>query len=263
MRKDPKHRMKFAAPTVAVATMIALAPRPAHALDLSGLIGPLVGLLIAGEVEDVLDGLIASGGVIATIETEINIQGDAIADLGIDIGDLRGSLDAVEIDVANLVTVTGNLSAAVDGQQISIDALTETTATHSTTLATHTGQIASLQTAATTTAATLLDHGQRLDTLDARMNDGFAALSAGIDRVNQRVDVAHEGVAMAMALSSPYVPQDKTFALSGGWGTFEGKNAFGLSGAVRATEYLQFDAGVAYGASSASVGGRMGATLAW
>jgi hypothetical protein len=68
---------------------------------------------------------------------------------------------------------------------------------------------------------------------------------------------------MAMALSSPYVPEDKTFAISGGWGTFEGKNAFGLSGAMRATEYLQFDAGVAYGASTASVGGRMGATLAW
>lgn len=255
--------MTFAAPTLALATMMALAPRPAHALDLSGLIGPLIGLLSTNDVEGVLDGLIAPDGVIAAIEAEINIQADLIDDLDIDIVDLRGSLDTVEIGVANLVTVTGDLTASVNGHQIAIDALTQTTTTHATTLVTHTDQIASLQTAATTTAATLLDHGQRLDSLDARMSDGFAALASGIDRVNQRVDVAHEGVAMAMALSSPYVPEDKTFALSGGWGTFEGKNAFGLSGAVRATEYLQFDAGVAYGASTASVGGRMGATLAW
>lgn len=255
--------MKFAAPTLVLATMMALAPKPAHALDLSGLIGPLVGLLSTNDVEGVLDGLIGPTGVIATIETEINIQADLINEIDVDIVDLRGSLDAVEIDVANLVTVTGDLTASVDGQQVSIDALTQTTANHSTTLVTHTDQIVTLQTAATTTAATLLDHGQRLDTLDARMSDGFAALASGIDRVNQRVDVANEGVAMAMALSSPYVPEDKTFALSGGWGTFEGKNAFGLSGAVRATEYLQFDAGVAYGASTSSVGGRMGATLAW
>lgn len=255
--------MAFAAPTLALATMMALAPRPAHALDLSGLIGPLIGLLSTNDVEGVLDGLIAPDGVIAAIEAEINIQADLINEIDVDIVDLRGSLDAVEIDVANLVTVTGDLTASVDGHHIAIDALTQTTTTHATTLVTHTDQIASLQTAATTTAATLLDHGQRLDSLDARMSDGFAALASGIDRVNQRVDVAHEGVAMAMALSSPYVPEDKTFAISGGWGTFEGKNAFGLSGAVRATEYLQFDAGVAYGASTASVGGRMGATLAW
>jgi hypothetical protein len=255
--------MTFAAPTLALATMMALAPRPAHALDLSSLIGPLIGLLSTNDVEGVLDGLIAPDGVIAAIEAEINLQADLIDDLDIDIVDLRGSLDTVEIGVANLVTVTGDLTASVEGHQIAIDALTQTTTTHATTLVTHTDQIASLQTAATTTAATLLDHGQRLDSLDARMSDGFAALASGIDRVNQRVDVAHEGVAMAMALSSPYVPEDKTFAISGGWGTFEGKNAFGLSGAVRATEYLQFDAGVAYGASTASVGGRMGATLAW
>lgn len=255
--------MTFAAPTLALATMMALAPRPAHALDLSGLIGPLIGLLSTNDVEGVLDGLIAPDGVIAAIEAEINLQADLIDDLDIDIVDLRGSLDTVEIGVANLVTVMGDMTASVEGHQIAIDALTQTTTTHATTLVTHTDQIASLQTAATTTAATLLDHGQRLDSLDARMSDGFAALASGIDRVNQRVDVAHEGVAMAMALSSPYVPEDKTFALSGGWGTFEGKNAFGLSGAVRATEYLQFDAGVAYGASTASVGGRMGATLAW
>ncbi len=255
--------MTFAAPTLALAAMMALAPRPAHALDLSGLIGPLIDLLSTSDVELVLDGLIAPDGVIEAIEAEINIQGNLINDIAIDISDLRGSLDTVEIDVANLLTVTGDLTASVDGQQVAIDELMQTSATHSTTLVTHTDQIASLQTAATTTAATLLEHGQRLDSLDTRMSDGFAALASGIDRVNQRVDVAHEGVAMAMALSSPYVPEDKTFAISGGWGTFEGKNAFGLSGAVRATEYLQFDAGVTYGASTASVGGRMGATLAW
>jgi hypothetical protein len=161
--------MTFAAPTLALATMMALAPRPAHALDLSGLIGPLIGLLSTNDVEGVLDGLIAPDGVIAAIEAEINLQADLIDDLDIDIVDLRGSLDTVEIGVANLVTVTGDMTASVEGHQIAIDALTQTTTTHATTLVTHTDQIASLQTAATTTAATLLDHGQRLDSLDARI----------------------------------------------------------------------------------------------
>ncbi len=251
-----KTRMRALA---AGAALSLLGAAPAHAIDLGGTLSALLGVLGGNTLEDVADvtaQLIGPGGVLETIETEINLQAAAIVDLDIGLGDLRGSLDLVEADVANLVTITGNHTT-----QIAV--LDETVAGHGVTLGIHGGQIAVLQAASVTTAATLIDHGARLDSLDTRLNDGLASVSAGLSAVNARVDRANEGVAMAMALKSPYVPSDKTFALSGGWGTFEGENAFGISGAVRASDYLQFDAGVAFGAGHSTVGGRVGATLAW
>ncbi len=247
------------APATLAALALVSSSAPASALDLGATLQGLLGILGGNTLEDVTEvteGLVGPGGVIEAIEVEVNLQAAAIADLDVDIGDLRGSLTLVEGDVASLVSITGD-------HEIRIAALDDTVAGHGLTLATHTTEIAALQQVSLATTATLATHQTRLDDIDSRLNDGLATLGAGLSAVNGRVDRANEGVAMAMALKSPYVPADKTFALSGGWGTFEGEHAFGLAGAVRATEYLQLDGGVAFGAGHATVGGRLGATVAW
>ena len=72
-----------------------------------------------------------------------------------------------------------------------------------------------------------------------------------------------EGVAMAFALKSAYVPQDKTFAMTGGVGFFQDKAAFASSVGYRLNPNLQLDAGLSVGFDSGNVGGRVGATITW
>ncbi len=72
-----------------------------------------------------------------------------------------------------------------------------------------------------------------------------------------------EGIAMAMALDAPYVPPNSSFAMSGRYGNFQGSSAVSMSGAVRASSALQFDAGLAYGVRRSKIGGTVGFTLNW
>jgi hypothetical protein len=72
-----------------------------------------------------------------------------------------------------------------------------------------------------------------------------------------------EGIAMAMALDAPYVAPGMTFAMSGGYGNFEGSSAVALSGAFRVSPNVQFDAGLGYGVSHNNLGGRVGVTVSW
>ena len=68
---------------------------------------------------------------------------------------------------------------------------------------------------------------------------------------------------MAMALDAPYLPPSSRFAMSGRYGNFEGASAVSLSGAVRVSSALQFDAGLAYGVSHGNLGGTVGFTVNW
>ncbi|MCH8953678.1 MAG: hypothetical protein IID49_16365, partial [Proteobacteria bacterium] len=49
----------------------------------------------------------------------------------------------------------------------------------------------------------------------------------------------------------------------GRYGNFEGASAVSLSGAIRVSQALQFDAGLAYGVSHGNLGGTVGFTLNW
>ena len=69
--------------------------------------------------------------------------------------------------------------------------------------------------------------------------------------------------AMALALDAPYLPPNSSFAMSGRYGNFEGASAVSLSGAIRVSRALQFDAGLAYGVSHGNLGGTVGFTLNW
>ncbi|KRS13827.1 hypothetical protein XM53_04465 [Roseovarius atlanticus] len=91
----------------------------------------------------------------------------------------------------------------------------------------------------------------------------IAANSRGIASNARGIENNKEGIAMAMALDAPYVPSDRTFALSTGVGAFEGKTAFALNMGFRASDSVQFDAGLAHGFDNNQTGGRVGVTWAW
>jgi hypothetical protein len=102
-------------------------------------------------------------------------------------------------------------------------------------------------------------------TSDANGNlatDGGATFSQ-IQENRDAIEENRGGIALAMAMNSPYVPVDQRFALSIGAGYFEGEEATALSGAIRATETLQFEFGVGSGKSNSTVGGRVGMTASW
>ena len=105
-----------------------------------------------------------------------------------------------------------------------------------------------------------------LGALDRGVAANQAAISRNEDAISEnrdRIQSNKEGIAMAMALSTPYVPADKTFAVSSSLGAFEGSSAMAVSMGYRINGNTQLDAGVTYGFDRQQVGGRIGVTYAW
>ena len=84
-----------------------------------------------------------------------------------------------------------------------------------------------------------------------------------IVRNSEDIERNSRGVALAMALKSPFVPLDRKFALSIGVGAFEGESAAALSAAFRASEKLQYEFAIGTGTSGTGIGGRAGMTAVW
>lgn len=158
---------------------------------------------------------------------------------------VRSDVASVQQENANQNDAISNLAAVSDDQAAQLDQ-------HATMLTTQSQRMASLEANDARGSEATANMVSRLDKADTRM-----------EAMDNRIDVANEGVAMAFALKSPAIESNKTFAISGGWGTFEGENAFAVSGAVRANDFIQLDAGIAVGSGNSSVGGRAGATVSW
>ena len=84
--------------------------------------------------------------------------------------------------------------------------------------------------------------------------------------VDKGLNKAYEGTAIALAISQPVFLPGQTFAVRGGWGDFEGQNAFGVSaaGVVAHNVFgygstVSLDAGI--GAGNSSVAGKAGVTV--
>ena len=77
------------------------------------------------------------------------------------------------------------------------------------------------------------------------------------------IDKANEGVAMAMAMESPNVPAGARFAISGGVGGFQGKNALATAISAAVGEKATVSAGLGYGLNSGEVGYRAGFQIAF
>ena len=80
---------------------------------------------------------------------------------------------------------------------------------------------------------------------------------------DRMIDKANEGVAMALALDSPNIPAGSTFALSGGIGGFQGKNALATAISAAIGEKATVSAGLGYGLNSGEVGYRAGFQVAF
>lgn len=194
-----------------------------------------------------------------------------------DISVLRRDTDvhAARLDVHNTRldghdTRLDEQDARIDGHDTTLTRHESTLADHGRTVATHTSQIGALADADARIVGeldaqrdALMANAADVSALDRTMKSGFQRLGDAVAQNSRRINKTEEGVAVALALKSPYVPENKTFALSGGWGNFEGRNAFGVSGGLRAGDMIQLDAGVAVGVEDQAVGGRAGATISW
>ena len=99
--------------------------------------------------------------------------------------------------------------------------------------------------------------------VDRSIGTQMSQLDSRVRSLGSSIEDNKEGIAMAMALNTPYVPEDKTFAVSTSLGAFDGTTAMAASMGYRFNANTQLDAGVTYGFDRNQVGGRIGVTYAW
>ena len=85
----------------------------------------------------------------------------------------------------------------------------------------------------------------------------------GVTQSEQDTLNAQEGVAIDLAMPGTVVDQGKHFGVSGHVGTFDGKSAVGLGGALRLNDNVTFDAGAGVGLDDGTVGARAGFNVSW
>jgi hypothetical protein len=97
-----------------------------------------------------------------------------------------------------------------------------------------------------------------------------AYVDAGLNAANRRIDKAFEGTAIALALATPPFHPGQRFVVQGGWGDFEGNNAFGLSaagligyGTFGPGSTVTVSAGIGAGTNAGTVAGRAAIAVGW
>jgi hypothetical protein len=91
-----------------------------------------------------------------------------------------------------------------------------------------------------------------------------SAINARLDDLAGRTNKAYAGVAMAFAMAgAPTVLPHERFVTTFNWGTFQGSNAFAVSGAVRLDERVQLNGGVAFSPDQNLAAGRAGVRIGW
>jgi autotransporter adhesin len=100
----------------------------------------------------------------------------------------------------------------------------------------------------------------------AAISANLAAIQAnaqGVMANAEGIRANEGGIAAALALDTAYVPLGQTFAVSGGFGFYEGENAIAGSAAFRMNKRFQFNAGLASGLNRGGTGGRAGFQASW
>jgi trimeric autotransporter adhesin len=104
----------------------------------------------------------------------------------------------------------------------------------------------------------------------ASLNNSVTALQVGqmgqqmqIASLQSSVQRGYEGSAVALATTTPFIPEGKRFAISAHYGNFRNQNAIGGSAVLRVNNNIFVDAGVGVGLRYSGVGGRAGATFVW
>jgi autotransporter adhesin len=103
----------------------------------------------------------------------------------------------------------------------------------------------------------------QLSAVSANFDSQFGILQSQINQMNQRVNVANAGVAMAMAMTGGFLPDRKTFAIAVNYGHFQHQNATAVSGYYRLSEAVVVSGGVSMGIEARQFGGRAGMLFAW
>jgi trimeric autotransporter adhesin len=97
-----------------------------------------------------------------------------------------------------------------------------------------------------------------IDAIAAQTNGQLATLNNGLNNAFRRIDRAGQGVAVAIALGGGFLSDDKDFSLWGGYGNYDGHNAFAAQSYIRLTDDVYLNAGVSFGLEENLVGTRFG-----
>ncbi|MCJ2116544.1 hypothetical protein MKK65_08115 [Methylobacterium sp. J-001] len=103
-----------------------------------------------------------------------------------------------------------------------------------------------------------------LDGRVGNLENSVAGLQLATARLQRQVRDAFSGTAVALSLTGAVLPEGKTYAVSGGFGTYHGSTAVGFTGIVRLSDNVFASGGVGFGTSGRSnVGGRGSLMYAW
>jgi hypothetical protein len=97
----------------------------------------------------------------------------------------------------------------------------------------------------------------------ANLSSGLNSLNKELQRLDEENDENSEGVAMALAMSMPVLPEWKHAAISANFGHFEGESAFALAGVVRVDDRVAVHGGLGVGLEEGTTGGRVGVSVGW
>ncbi len=99
--------------------------------------------------------------------------------------------------------------------------------------------------------------------VDRNLYNQVSGISQELQSIRSDVDTNRAGIAMAMALQTPWVPETKQYSLNFSTGFFQGKQAGALSLAARVNDIIQVNGGLAMGFDNRDLGGRIGVTVSW
>jgi YadA-like protein len=101
----------------------------------------------------------------------------------------------------------------------------------------------------------------------SNLNANVAALQQNVAGLRydlqQGLNQAYEGTAIAIAMSGSALPDNKRFAITTNWGNFRGTNAMSLIAQARVSDNIVANAGFAGGFQYGGWGSRAGLTFAW
>jgi hypothetical protein len=115
----------------------------------------------------------------------------------------------------------------------------------------------------TTNIATLQTNVGALQTLTATHTTQIADLFDLSDINRRDIRKANEGVAMALAMETPYLPSGTNMGVAGGIGYYQNRLAGTAAVAARVGTNASVSAGVGLGFDSGEIGARAGFQAAW
>ena len=85
-----------------------------------------------------------------------------------------------------------------------------------------------------------------------------------LTKINRHLNNLDSGVAMALAMTGGFLPDNKSFALAANYGFYNGKSGFATSAFMRMAPNIVASGAIGAGfADDTKVGGRVGVQISW